>query len=104
MGCNEPDVSRSNSDVSPGISAHEPEWYVREVDIEVLAVVAPASALNPDFCPTSDQDHIAIRQAYVFGRTGCAGEGIAGECGSLHVGLLLYVDDLIADTSIGQIR
>src|SRR5512133_693609 len=103
MGCNEPDVSISDGDVSPGISTHEPEWCVHEFDIEVLAVVAPASALNPDLCPTADQDHVAIRQAYVFGRTGCAGEGIAGECGGLHVGLLLYLDDLIAETSIGQI-
>src|SRR5512133_1531297 len=57
MGCNEPDASRSDCDVSPGISAHEPECCAREVDIEVLAVIAAAAALDPDFGLTSDQDH-----------------------------------------------
>ena len=56
MGCDDPDVSRSDGDVRPGIPADEPECGVRELDIEVLAVVAATAALDPDSSVASGQD------------------------------------------------
>ena len=93
---------RANGDISPRVPADERECVVAEFDLQALAEIGAAAALDPDSGVASNQDHIAVRQAHILGRARGSCERIAGERGRLDIGLLLYVDDLIADAAAAR--